>query len=70
MPRISVDFSDEAYNQLAKLAEKKGKQKSEVLRDALAFERWYVDTVDEGARVLVERNDAEHHEVREVVRPR
>ncbi len=64
--RVNVYFSDEAYEALNEIAHRKGKSISDVLRDALALEKWYEDTKQEGARVLVEREDGQ---LREIVRP-
>lgn len=62
--RFNVNFSDGAYRDLSTLAERKGKTMSEVLRDAIALERWFDETRREGSKVLVEQPDGK---VREVV---
>ncbi len=55
--RVTVSFSQSAYNTLEELAAAKGKSLSETLRDALAHEKWLLDTREkEGARILVERD--------------
>lgn len=64
--RVNVNFSDDAYETLKEIARSRDKTISEVLRDAIALERWYEDTKQEGARVLVEREDGQ---LREIVRP-
>lgn len=64
--RVNVDFSENAYEILADIANRRGKTISGVLRDALALEKWYEDTKDEGGRVLVERKSGE---LRELLRP-
>ena len=51
---------------LTEIARQKDKTISDVLRDALALEKWYEDTKQEGGRVLVELDDGR---VREIVRP-
>lgn len=64
--RVNVYFSDDAYESLTEIAQRKGKSISDVLRDALALEKWYEDTKEEGGRVLVERDNGQ---LREIVRP-
>lgn len=39
--RFNVNFSEGAYRDLNTLAERKGKTMTEVLRDAMALERWF-----------------------------
>lgn len=62
--RFNVNFSEGAYRDLSALAERKGKTMSEILRDAIALERWFDETRREGSKVLVEQTDGK---VREVV---
>jgi predicted CopG family antitoxin len=64
--RVNVNFSDDAYEVLTEMARRKGKSISEVLRDAIALEKWFEDTKEEGGRVLVERDNGQ---MREIVRP-
>jgi predicted transcriptional regulator len=64
--RVNVNFSEDAYEDLARIAEKRQKKVSDVVREAIAFEKWYQDTVDRGDSVLVERKNGR---VQEVVRP-
>ncbi len=64
--RVNVDFSNDAYEVLTSIARRKGQTVSGVLRDALALEKLYEDTVLENGRVLVEREDGS---LREVIRP-
>jgi predicted DNA-binding protein len=61
--RVNVNFSEGAYNDLDSLAKRHGKTKAEVLRDAIALERWFDEVRREGNRVLVERDG----EVREII---
>ena len=62
--RVNVDFPEDTYKALESMAQKRGTTLSEVLRDAVGLEKWYEDTKQEGARVLVERDG----KVREVIR--
>ena len=64
--RVNVDFSNDAYEVLTSIAQRKGQTVSGVLRDALALEKLYDDTVLKNGRVLVEREDGS---LREVIRP-
>lgn len=61
--RFNVNFSEGAYRDLSTLAERKGKTMSEVLRDAIALERWFEDTTRAGSKVLVEQPDGSIREV-------
>jgi metal-responsive CopG/Arc/MetJ family transcriptional regulator len=54
--RVNVNFSESAYQALEDLAERKGKSMSEVLRDAIALEKWFQDTNEEGGKVVVEKD--------------
>jgi hypothetical protein len=61
--RVNANFHPNAYRDLEKLAEDQGKTKAEVLRDAIALERWFHEARAEGGRILVERDG----EIREVI---
>jgi len=61
--RFNVNFSEGAYRDLNALAERRGKTMSEVLRDAIALERWFDQTRREGSKVLVEKPDGSMREV-------
>jgi hypothetical protein len=61
--RVNVNFSEEAYDELTDLAQRRGKTVSDLLRDAIALERWFDETKRDGGRVLVERDG----HVREVI---
>jgi hypothetical protein len=61
--RFNVNFSEGAYNDVVRLAALKGKTMSEVLRDAIALERWFQDTLDAGCKVLVETPEGRIREV-------
>jgi hypothetical protein len=54
--RINVNFSDAAYSTLETLARDQGKSMSEILRDAIALEKWFHGVYERGGRVLVEEN--------------
>jgi hypothetical protein len=64
--RVNVNFSESAFEDLAEIARRRNKNVSDVVREAIAFEKWYQDTVDSGGQVLVERDNGR---VQEVVRP-
>ena len=61
--RLSVSFSDEAYETLDRLAKSRRVTLSEVLRHAIALEDWFERTRSEGGRILVERDG----EIRELI---
>ncbi len=54
--RVNVNFSESAYRTLEDLADRKGKSMSEVLRDAIALEKWFQDTNEGGGKVVVEQD--------------
>jgi hypothetical protein len=61
--RINTIFSDKAFRDLETLAKEQGKSKTEVLRDAVALEKWFAEARNEGSRILVEREG----QVREII---
>jgi hypothetical protein len=63
MRRVNVNFSDQAYETLERLAHQTGKSMSDVLRDAIALKAWFEQTRAEGGHVLVERPDGKVREV-------
>lgn len=61
--RVNVNFSHSAYVTLVELAARKDKSLSETLRDAIALEKWFQDTIEAGGRVLVETSNGHVREV-------
>jgi Ribbon-helix-helix protein, copG family len=61
--RVNVNFADSTYSVLEELARKRGKTMAEVLRDAIALEKWIDDARSEGGRLLIKQGD----ETRELV---
>jgi hypothetical protein len=61
--RINVNFSESAYNALEELAQAQDKSMSEVLRDAIALEKWFYETHEDGGRVLVEDKGGRSREI-------
>ena len=61
--KLNVSFSPSAYATLEKLADEKGKTMADVLRDAIALEKWFVDATKDGSKVLVEHRDGKIREV-------
>lgn len=57
--RVNVNFSDAAYSTLEMLAREQSKSMSEVLRDAIALEKWFYEVHERGGRVIME--DAQGH---------
>lgn len=41
---VKVDFSGSAYEILSELAEDRGRTKAAIIREALAFEKWFQET--------------------------
>jgi predicted DNA-binding protein len=62
--RVNVNFAQEAYETLLKLAEAKGTTMSAILRDAIALEKWFTEEIRNGGRIYVKHGD----EVREVLK--
>lgn len=60
--RVNVNFSESAFADLKRLAEERGQTMSEVLRDAIVLEKWFMEAHDRGERVCLER-DGHVHEV-------
>lgn len=57
MKRVNVTFSDDAYSALEDLARRRGTSMAEVLRDAIAREKWFDDEVRrKNSKLLVEDN--------------
>lgn len=52
---FSVNITGSAYEALEEIARRKGKTKTEVLRDALGLLQWFENTYKEGYHILVER---------------
>lgn len=61
--RVNVNFSEGAFSDLETIAQNRGKTKAEVLRDAIALERWFDEARREGNRILIERDG----DVREII---
>ncbi len=65
--RLSVSFTSDGYKMLERLKAVKGDTSfSETIRDALAFEKWYQDERQNGAKLLIQHQDGT---IREVVKP-
>jgi predicted transcriptional regulator len=56
MPRYNVEFSNEVNQALERLAEEQGGSKADVIRRAIALERWLAQVKEKGGRVLVEQD--------------
>lgn len=63
MPRFNVDFSADALATLDELATRQDTTKAEVLRRAIALEKWFTDTTDERAKIIVEYPDGRSREI-------
>ena len=65
---VEVHFTDKAYEVIDRLMQgsetASPRSLSVVLTQALAFEKWYRDTVAAGNRVLVERGKGDFREVK------
>lgn len=63
MPRFNVDFSDEAIAVLEDLSRKEGTTKAEILRRAIALEKWFQDTTSSGSKIVVEEPNGRVREI-------
>jgi hypothetical protein len=54
--RINAVVTEEVFEKLRELAGRKRVTMTEVLRQAISLEKWFEDTRNSGARVLVERD--------------
>lgn len=63
MARFNVDFSDEANAMLDDLATRQQITKAEVIRKAIALEKWFTDTTREGSKIIVQAPDGKLREV-------
>ena len=53
--RVNVTFSDDAYRALEELAERRHTSMADVLRDAIAREKWFEDEIkSRRSRLLVD----------------
>ena len=62
---IEVIVSDEAYEALQEIAQRRDISIAEALKEALALEKWYLETKEDGSRVLVVKDG----DARELVYP-
>lgn len=65
MPRVTVDFSNEAFEAVEKISKKLDTSKSEALRRALGLMRFVLEEKDKGAKLILE--GPERGERREIV---
>ena len=54
--RITATLASSTYAALQELANAKGESLADALRDAIALSKWFKDTQDRGADILVEEN--------------
>jgi hypothetical protein len=63
---LNVVFSETAYKTVHELAQRNDKSVSELVRDAIALQKWFDDIRGEGWRILIEKRAR----VREIVKTR
>jgi len=62
--RLNIRMSDSAYTELSRLAKARDKSVSELIRDALALEKYVADTQDKGGRILIQqKGDAQPKQI-------
>ena len=55
--KTSVNLSEDAVRALKDIAESRGSSMSEVLRHAISLEKFVHDETNDGAKILVEKNN-------------
>ena len=63
MARFNVEFSQEAVAMIEELARRQDTTKAEILRRAIALEKWFTDTTDRNAKIIVEEPDGRVREI-------
>lgn len=63
MARFNVEFSPEARAMIEELARRQDTTRAEVLRRAIALEKWFTDTTDRNAKIIVEEPDGRVREI-------
>lgn len=56
--KTSVNLPDSTLTSLEAIAKKRGKTMSQVIRDAIATEKFLQDTTDSGGTVLIKERDS------------
>lgn len=63
--RVQLDFSDAGFNDLQKLKERADEPTNAALiRNALSVYKWYLDTREEDAEILLKHKSGETERVR------
>ena len=57
MPRVTVDFSDDAFKAMEDIAKELSTTKSEALRKALTLMRYAVQEKKKGSKLIVENDN-------------
>ena len=63
MPRFNVDFSDEANAVLDKMAARHNTTKADMIRRAIALQKWFDETRDSDSKIIVELDDGRQREI-------
>jgi metal-responsive CopG/Arc/MetJ family transcriptional regulator len=61
--RVNVNFSDEVFGELDRIAKERGKSLSDVLRDAVTLEKYVHDTRQGGGKLLIWTPDGQTREL-------
>lgn len=61
--RVTVNFTPDTYKAIEELAKKRSKTKGEVLRDAIALEKYLTDECEKGCKFLLQGKDGMFHEM-------
>ena len=61
--RVNVNFSDEIFRELERIARERGKSLSDVLRDAVTLEKYVAEARRGGGRVVLESSTGEQREL-------
>ena len=63
MPRFNIDFSPDTIKVLDDLRNRAGGTKADVLRRCIATEKWWLDTIASGGRIIVRHPDGTEREI-------
>jgi len=61
--RFNLTITGEAYDILQNLAAKKGKSMTDTIRDSITLEKYVVEEVEKGARIILRMPDGTEKEI-------
>lgn len=61
--KLSVVFSNKAFEELQELCKEESRSEVEVIRRALAKERWFLNNLKEGNKIVLEKRDGTCYDI-------